>query len=152
MKTMIILIFALFFSAHGAFAQATAPVKLIFLNECPDVPPEGFIKPTTPEEWLARRKLWECHNRTQASQRQETFEKVWAASYNTKLKKPTTICSVDPKIKYENGEAAEWRFGAWKSKRKGCDIDYADMPGCPNARRDLERLLRRMGNSVRVRK
>jgi len=95
------------------------------------------------EEYIALTERWACLNETQASQRQETFEKVWAACYNVKLSKPVTICSIDPK----RGPRGSYRFGAWKSRETrilGCDIDYADMPGCRNAQRKLERLIRKM--------
>lgn len=108
------------FAIH-AEAQATAPVTLVFLNECSD------IDPVNPD--------WTCLNRTQAAQKKEIFEQVWAASYNTKTSKPVTIYSIDPIIDSRGG----YNFGAWKINGK---ILYAAMPGCANARKKLERLLR----------
>lgn len=131
----------LLLTTSSVYAQGTAPTKLIFLNECPDLAPgDVYHSGMSAEEYVALTERWECLNRTQASQRQEIFEKVWAASYNVKQNKLVVICSIDPKrIK------GDYYFGAWKSRIRGCDIDYADMPGCKNAQKKLQKLLKTLG-------
>lgn len=131
----------------SAYAQATAPVLLIFKNECEDLPPEAFITATNLAEWEALTLMWECHNRTQASQKQEIYEKVHTAAYNVKLKKRVTIVSIDPimKGKYTGdfyNDDVSYTYGAWKIGRNA--FAYADMPGCGNARKVLQKLLRRI--------
>lgn len=134
-----------------AYAQGTAPVRLIFLNECPDLDPsEVFRSDMTLAEYEALTVQYDCLNRTQASQRQETFEQVWRASYNVKLKKPVTIISIDPKLSvpYDPNlsfydQKGDYTFGAWKIGRN--KFTFANMPGCANARKVLEKLLRRYG-------
>jgi hypothetical protein len=94
-------------------------VKIVFKNKCPDLVADD----------------WSCLNRTQAAQTAETIEQVLEAVKNTKYKGRLTIHSIDPK----RPSRGVWEFGAWK---KGSKIAFAAMPGCPNAREELEQILR----------
>lgn len=150
MKT-IILIFALFLSAQVASAQS-----IIFKNACPDLAPGDVYRPgMNAEEYLALSERWSCLNATQASQSPEVKRKVRVAFRNVGIKEGPAICSIDPRIgprgcslDLYDGDCV-WTFGAWKSKTPGCGIDFADEPGCPNARWKLERELRRQVRNKR---
>lgn len=106
----------LFFSA---IARAE-PYTVTFQNKCED------IDPAKPD--------WTCLNLSQGCQRAETLAQVAKAIRNTKYKKHITIYSIDPKRR-----GGDYLFGAWKVRGK---VYFACMPGCVNAKRDLERLLR----------
>lgn len=82
---------------------------------------------------------WDCYDRTQAAKIPEILEQVDTAVRNTKYTKRLIIYSIDPII----DRHGDYNFGVRVFKHK---IFYAAMPGCPNARRSLERLLRRMKN------
>jgi hypothetical protein len=116
---------------------AHAEAKIVFLNKCPDLPAEAFIPATNKAEWDAKTVLWACLNETQAAQSSETKEQVQLAIKNTKFKKNITIYSVDPR----RPDRDTWEFGAWLRNGK---VYFSAMPGCPNGRRVLEKLLRRL--------
>ena len=98
---------------------AQAEVKVIYQNKC-----NVFSG-------------WDCFNETQGATVQETLSQVLLAVKNTKYKKNLVVYSIDPK----RPKANEWEYGAWFKRGR---IYFSAMPGCPNARWDLERLLRRM--------
>lgn len=75
-----------------------------------------------------------CLNITQAATKPETRRQVNQACRG---KKCPVIHSVDP----WRPDRETWEFGAWRRKGK---VYFSAMPGCPNARRDLESLLRKM--------
>jgi len=104
-------------------AKAEQVLRINYMNKCAD------IDPAAPD--------WSCLNRTQAAQRPETRAQILEAIKKAKYKKNLTIYSIDP-IRPRRGE---WEFGAWK---RGKYIFFAAMPGCPNARVELTRLLRRL--------
>jgi len=104
-------------------AKAEQVLRINYMNKCAD------IDPAAPD--------WKCLNRTQAAQRPETRAQILEAIKKAKYKKNLTIYSIDP-IQPRRGE---WQFGAWK---RGKYIFFAAMPGCPNARVELTRLLRRL--------
>jgi hypothetical protein len=104
-------------------AKAEQVLKINYMNKCAD------IDPAAPD--------WTCLNRTQAAQRPETREQIIEALKKAKYKKNITIYSIDP-LRPRRGE---WVFGAWK---RGKYVFFAAMPGCPNARVELTRLLRRL--------
>ena len=99
---------------------AQAQVTVRFENKCPDFSGD-----------------WACLNETQAAQKPEILSQVWRAVRHAKIKKPLVIYSVDP-IRDSLGN---YYFGAHIDNGK---IYFRAMPGCPNARRDLERLLRKL--------
>lgn len=107
----------------AGFARAEQTVEIKYMNKCAD------INPVAPD--------WKCLNRTQAAQRPETRAQIIEAIRKAKFKKNLTIYSIDP-IQPKKGE---WEFGAWK---RGKYVFFAAMPGCPNARVELTRLLRRL--------
>ena len=104
-------------------AQAEQTVTIEYMNKCADISPESLD--------------WGCLNRTQAAQRPEIKEQVVEAIRKARFKKNITIYSIDP-IRVRRGE---WQYGAWK---RGKFVFFAAMPDCPNAVRDLARLLRRL--------
>ncbi len=95
-----------------AGAEAQSPT-IVYLNQCNDAD-------------------LECLNLTQAATRRETRQQANRACRGIKC---PIIFSVDPKHRNQD----VWEFGAWK--RKG-GIEFAAMPGCPNAERVLRRLVR----------
>jgi len=114
-------------------AQA-APFTVVFKNKCPDLIGEDYS----------------CLNRSQAAQHGETISQIELALKNARYKKPITIYSIDPKFKGKWKEGVdivfqddlEYTFGAWLRNGK---VYFAAMPGsCPNARKELERLLRKL--------
>jgi len=124
-KTAALLIFAaLALACIASPCYAQRSLHVVFLNQCPDYTDS-----------------WDCLNFTQASQRGETLQQVARACRGIKC---PTIYSVDPKRKGTNPDALYgdmvYTFGAWKKHGK---IYFANMPGCPNARWELEKLLRR---------
>jgi hypothetical protein len=126
-KTVAILIFAgLALACILSPLYAQAEPKIIYLNKCVD------------------ESTWDCLNLTQAAKRAETRQQVNQACRG---KKCPTIYSVDPRTSPKNCNPdlyvgdCEWNFGAWKKNGR---IEFAAMPGCPNARWELEKLLRRL--------
>lgn len=99
---------------------------IIFQNTCPDI---DVNKPD-----------WTCVNYTQAAQSQETIRQIRLAKKHTGFKKPITIISIDP-IRKGKGINKIWKYGAWQ---RGNKIYFAAMPGCRNARIELERIFRRL--------
>lgn len=126
MRRLLLLLIPVFVLGFVAYAQAESP-KLIFKNKCAD------IDPANPD--------WTCLNKTQAAQSVEATEQVLLAIKNTKFKKPITIILRDPKILHSAEYGRYWQFGAWLVNGK---IEFAAMPGCPNGRKLLERLLRQI--------
>lgn len=77
---------------------------------------------------------WPCVNQTQAASRAETRKQVRQAIRNTGYKGSVRIISVDP---VRRGQV--WTYGAY---RKNGVLYFSAMAGCPNARWELEKLLR----------
>jgi hypothetical protein len=100
--------------------------KIIFKNYCKDIDP---VKPD-----------WTCLNESQAAQTKETIEQIKLARKNTNYKRGKII-SVDP-MRYSRGV---WEYGAWYNKGK---IYFAAMPGCPNARWELEQLFLKLRRGI----
>ena len=98
-------------------AEAQNP-KIVFLNKCADV---DINNPD-----------WRCLNKTQAAQSLEVKKQVNQAC---KRKHCPTIYSIDPK----RNRGGDYLFGAWRTNGR---VYFAAMPGCPNGRKALERLLR----------
>lgn len=99
----------------GSSAYAQPPL-VVFLNKCTD------------------ESTWDCLNKTQAAKRAETRAQVNQACRG---KKCPVIFSVDP----WRPDKDTWVFGARLIKGK---LYFSAMPGCPNGRRNLEALLRRL--------
>ncbi len=118
---LLLLIFCL------AVVPAQAEVKYTFKNKCAD------IDPVAPK--------WDCLNRTQAAQSREAVAQLLLAVKNTGFKKDIPFVLRDPKILRSEEYGRYWQFGAWYVNGK---IEFAAMPSCVGARRQLERLLRRL--------
>lgn len=93
-----------------------AEPTIVYLNKCTD------------------ESTWDCLNKTQAAKRAETRAQVNQAC---RSKKCPVIFSVDP----WRPDKDTWVFGARLIKGK---LYFAAMPGCPNGRRNLEAILRRL--------
>lgn len=121
-------------------SPAHADVRIVYLNKCADIDPVALAAANAisdkRQSYDAVSELWTCLNETQAAQHAETLQQVATAVKNTRFRKNITIYSIDP-IYVPKEEA--WYFGAWFYKRK---YWFAAMPGCPNARRVLEKILR----------
>jgi hypothetical protein len=128
--------------------QVNKNTTVIFLNACPDLDPNDVFRSNmTREEYEALTLRWDCLNRYQSAQSPETLSQIKTAIKNTHYKKPITIYSVDPRTSPKNCNPdlyigdCEWNFGAWKKNGR---LEFAAMPGCPNARWELGKLLRRL--------
>ncbi len=119
------------------YATQENNLTVIWKNKCPDLPPEAFIPATNLAEWDALTLQWACFNEHQSAQSSETLKQIRTAIKNTKYKKPITIYSVDP---YCTKDFCD--YGA--RVKKGKLYFAADPGGCPNARRTLEREIRRL--------
>ena len=117
---------------YSAYVHAQVSVHVVFRNKCADIDPQA-------PEWI-------CLNRTQASQRPEILRQIKLAIKNTHYTGNVTIVSIDPimhgrwkdgvEIDYQN---VDYEFGAWL---RGGKIYFSAMSSCPNARWELERILR----------
>lgn len=142
-KTLYIIATVLALLALFGISQAKAEqvLRINYMNKCADIDPVALATAeamSDPKQRYAEvTKLWKCLNGTQAAQRPETREQIIEAITKAKYKKDITIYSIDPLR--PNKDA--WVFGAWK---RGKYIFFSAMPGCPNARVELTRLLRRL--------
>lgn len=110
---------------------------VIFKNKCPDLPPEAFIPATNLAEWEALTITWACFNLHQSAQSSEILRQIKLALKNTRFNKKITIYSVDP---YCTKDYCEYDAKVVKGK-----VYFSGDPGgCPNVRRKLERLLRKL--------
>lgn len=123
-------------SAHAqVYATQEGRLTVIYQNKCKDVVNNDYA----------------CINSTQASQTPETLKQIKAALKNTGYKKKITIYSIDPIMrgKYTgdfDNDNVSYTFGAWVRKGK---VYFAAMNECPNARWELERVLRKLARGRR---
>lgn len=128
-----------------AVAPVSAEVKYSFKNKCADIDPAALASANALTDRIERGAaldvLWECLNKTQAAQSEEAVAQLLLAVKNTGFKKKIPFVLRDPKILRNEEYGRYWEFGAWYVNGR---IEFAAMPGCPNARKILERLLRRL--------
>ena len=113
------LVLALVVSLLTYDAEA-APFTVVFKNHC---------GPVVNDDWT-------CTNKYQNASQEQVFKQVAKALKNVGYKKHITIYSIDPK----RPDRDAWLYGAWIVKSKV--YFAADPGGCPNARKQLERVLR----------
>lgn len=130
LKIKILLVFvSLLMGSLEIQAQASAPLRLNFLNVCPD------LDPITQD--------WTCLDETQAAQREEIFNQVWSSAYRAKVSRYIEVDSVDP---WRN-KRGDYLFGVRIAHGR---IKFAAMPGCTHAMNELTKELKKREKAYRL--
>lgn len=119
-------IFILLVGTFFAGCEVAVADKIIFKNFCEDIDP---VKPD-----------WTCLDESGGAQTDETIAQVKLARKNTNYKRGKII-SVDPMRPSRH----IWEYGAWYNKGK---IYFSAMPGCPNARWELEQIFLKLKRGI----